>query len=461
MTSLYCLIRITWSIFIFLLVSESWASRDHVLAEGVASVVPHSAPPWLKGGRYPVGRIAAARRGWNGVPEGRSGVTQGWNGMSQGRNGVTQGWNGVMQGWNGETQPGGSYQVRQGEGVMSGDVPREVMDALPRAISMVMQDYSNQQHHITTTTTTTTEPPVIWSRINTRTVRLGTRITATTTPTCLPPLQQQLARRRRKGGEECYAWRREKSGRDVEEEKVLFDEEICWLEDEEDEDVILTGEEVASVVSLVFLRAYLQAALTGGFSLPRPDVSHVEWVSRLWPEVNRLEVEAGERPTSLLASFISIIDPLGMFGRTEDDGKDVRRRLMVQTGGRKDEALTTMVKPNFYSSIFGDGGGGGGGRRGGGDRGYTRRRGMVQGDGRRDTPPPYTPPTTTTEPPSPSPSPPLVYFPDGGSGECEDFAPSGFNTYSFLSFLFSVANLVGHVSTRPCADGCFGIWGKY
>ncbi|KAK4310502.1 hypothetical protein Pmani_017930 [Petrolisthes manimaculis] len=178
-----------------------------------------------------------------------------------------------------------------------------------------------------------------------------------------------------------------------------------------------------------------------------------------------------ETPTSVLASFISIIDPLGMFWRTEDDGRDKRRRLMVHTGGRKDQAHTTMVKPNFYSSIFGDGGIGGGGgggerrggggggerRRGGGDRGYTRRRGMVQGDGRRDTPPPpytpYTPPTTTTTrppspSPSPSPSPPLVYFPDGGSGECEDFAPSGFNTYSFLSFLFSVANLVGHVANN-------------
>lgn len=50
--------------------------------------------------------------------------------------------------------------------------------------------------------------------------------------------------------------------------------------------------------------------------------------------------------------------------------------------------------------------------------------------------------TTTTEAP-----PPMVYFPDGGDGACEDFSSGGFNTYSFLSFLFSVVNLVAMVSS--------------
>ncbi|XP_068237412.1 uncharacterized protein [Palaemon carinicauda] len=44
--------------------------------------------------------------------------------------------------------------------------------------------------------------------------------------------------------------------------------------------------------------------------------------------------------------------------------------------------------------------------------------------------------------------PPMVYFPEGGSGACQDFNPSGFNTYSFLSFLFSVANLVGLIANN-------------
>ncbi|XP_042224494.1 uncharacterized protein LOC121868242 isoform X1 [Homarus americanus] len=60
----------------------------------------------------------------------------------------------------------------------------------------------------------------------------------------------------------------------------------------------------------------------------------------------------------------------------------------------------------------------------------TRRRG-------------YAPTTTTTEAP-----PPIVYFPEGDGGGCQDFAEGGFNTYSFLSFLFSVANLVGHVANN-------------
>lgn len=54
---------------------------------------------------------------------------------------------------------------------------------------------------------------------------------------------------------------------------------------------------------------------------------------------------------------------------------------------------------------------------------------------------PSPPATTTTEAP-----PPMVYFPDGGDGSCEDFSSGGFNTYSFLSFLFSVVNLVAMVS---------------
>ncbi|KAK4310501.1 hypothetical protein Pmani_017929 [Petrolisthes manimaculis] len=522
MTSLYCLIRITWSIFIILLlVSELWVSGDHVLAEGVASVVPHSPPPWLKGGRYQVGRIAAARPGWNGVPEGRNGVSQGRNGVSQGRNGVTQGWNGVtqgwngvMQGWDGGTQPGGSYQVRQGwnrankrwwlsgrntlakpypgpgpwqnsnnnnnplhttiinnnnnnnnnnpshtskslfsftsdvhaphikhprqqylfpslstftnehqtqlqhrprpsprrphphthtpphphtplhpplvgplgsvmrrGGVMAGDVPQEVMDALPRAISMVMQDYSNQhQTTTTTTTTTTTEPPVIWfpnqhedcentdgggggggfstfsllallisgvnlvgllannannnlnnnnndNNINNNVIQAGNENNGNNNANVFTAITTAAGKKKRKkrrrsvmqadekrGGDVGE----EKRGGDVGEEKILFDEEMCWLEDEDEEDIILTGEEVASVVSLVFLRAYLQAALTEGgdsvclgrsLCVANVDASdwgdlaavlatalsesHVEWVSRLWPEMNRLEVEAG------------------------------------------------------------------------------------------------------------------------------------------------------------------------
>ncbi|XP_066965035.1 uncharacterized protein [Macrobrachium rosenbergii] len=52
-------------------------------------------------------------------------------------------------------------------------------------------------------------------------------------------------------------------------------------------------------------------------------------------------------------------------------------------------------------------------------------------------------PTTTESPP-----PPMVYFPEGSSDACEDFNPSGFNTYSFLSFLFSVANLVGLIANN-------------
>ncbi|XP_063865725.1 uncharacterized protein LOC135103442 [Scylla paramamosain] len=48
---------------------------------------------------------------------------------------------------------------------------------------------------------------------------------------------------------------------------------------------------------------------------------------------------------------------------------------------------------------------------------------------------------TTAQPP------PLVYFPEGHA-ECQDFAPAGFNAYSFLSFMFAVANLVGLVANN-------------
>ncbi|KAK7072266.1 hypothetical protein SK128_020749 [Halocaridina rubra] len=51
--------------------------------------------------------------------------------------------------------------------------------------------------------------------------------------------------------------------------------------------------------------------------------------------------------------------------------------------------------------------------------------------------------SSTTEAP-----PPIIYFPEGGSGSCEDFSPSGFNTYSFISFLFSVANLAGLIANN-------------
>ncbi|XP_045104541.1 uncharacterized protein LOC123500010 isoform X2 [Portunus trituberculatus] len=48
---------------------------------------------------------------------------------------------------------------------------------------------------------------------------------------------------------------------------------------------------------------------------------------------------------------------------------------------------------------------------------------------------------TTAQPP------PFVYFPEG-HGKCQDFAPAGFNVYSFLSFMFAVANLVGLVANN-------------
>lgn len=142
---------------------------------------------------------------------------------------------------------------------------------------------------------------------------------------------------------------------------------------------------------------------------------------------------------NLLASFMSIIDPFNIFWRRKDyDDDDMRRRLMMVPAGetRQTPSTNTVVQPNLFSSIFGGDGRGGGGE--------LRRRGMVTLGRRREAPSniPHTPTTT------PSPSPPLVYFPEGGSGECQDFVPSGFNTYSFLSFLFSVANLVGLVSTK-------------
>lgn len=60
---------------------------------------------------------------------------------------------------------------------------------------------------------------------------------------------------------------------------------------------------------------------------------------------------------------------------------------------------------------------------------------------------------TTTEAP-----PPFVYFPEGGNGVCQDFAAGGgFNTYSFLSFLFSVANLIGHVRTSSVSESTLTI----
>ncbi|KAK7072270.1 hypothetical protein SK128_020753 [Halocaridina rubra] len=49
---------------------------------------------------------------------------------------------------------------------------------------------------------------------------------------------------------------------------------------------------------------------------------------------------------------------------------------------------------------------------------------------------------TTTE------APPLVYIPDGGQRECEDYQDTRFDTYSFIGFLLGVVNIVAQVGNN-------------
>ena len=52
--------------------------------------------------------------------------------------------------------------------------------------------------------------------------------------------------------------------------------------------------------------------------------------------------------------------------------------------------------------------------------------------------------TTTTK------APPVMFIPDGGEEECEDYKSPGFNTYSFLGFLLGVVNIVSQVCGTNC-----------
>ncbi|XP_042224495.1 M-phase inducer phosphatase-like isoform X2 [Homarus americanus] len=57
-------------------------------------------------------------------------------------------------------------------------------------------------------------------------------------------------------------------------------------------------------------------------------------------------------------------------------------------------------------------------------------------------------PTTTAKTTTTTTKAPLVYFPAGDQGECGDYKPPGFDTYSFIGFLLGVVNIVAQVANN-------------